>query len=93
MRRWQQYQPRDEVLEFSEDMEHQLSNNDHKGHWSGCTNAYLLRRLETECRELRRELEKSRVKPERVIREAADVANFAMMIADNARQSGEERGT
>ena len=84
---------RPEVERFAWAMEMKLRKNDHKGHWSGCTNAYLLRRLVGETEELRLAMlgpdgQKSLTvaEAEYIIREAADVANFAMMIADNARR-------
>lgn len=90
---------REEVLRLAEQMELKLRKNDHKGHWSNCTNTYLTRRLSEEGTELRNalkllldarrypadtaQLEHCRAL---VVRECADVANFAMMIADNARR-------
>lgn len=87
---------RPEVLAFAQAMEAKLRENDHKGGWKNDDPRALLRRLREETDELdpavtayearRRErpgdddhvAEASR----RVLREAADVANFAMMIAD-----------
>jgi hypothetical protein len=89
---------RHEVKLFADRMEQKLVENDYKGgwaddHWSG-----PLRRLREEVVELRRacvRLENAEDDPHaspatererrRIVgREAADVANFAMMIADNA---------
>jgi hypothetical protein len=90
--------PREEVNWFAERMETKLQKNDWKGHWSECEDGYLSRRLGEESTELRsavkllRNYQKASVKEdinwaiENVIREAADVANFAIMIADNARR-------
>jgi hypothetical protein len=92
--------PREEVLWFAERMERKLKANDHKGHWDNCEMGYLSRRLHQEAKELSRalrkladEIEKAAVYApivelatiENVIDEAADCANFSMMIADNAR--------
>lgn len=82
---------RPELATFAQDMERKLQNNDHKGHWGNCDFGYLRRRLRTELRELMLALDSHRtrgdlVSGERVISEAADVANFAMMVADNARR-------
>ena len=75
---------RSEVQAFATAMEHQLRLNDYKGGWEGTTLNYLSRRLTMELKELRRTMkEKLRDNPA-VVSEAADVANFAMMIADNS---------
>jgi hypothetical protein len=57
-------------------MEMRLRANDHKGGWYDCTLQYLKKRLHEEVMELRSSRRDTRVE------EAADVANFAMMIAD-----------
>lgn len=85
---------RPKILAFAIAMEAQLRRNDHKGGWSSCTVDELLKRLREEVDELEREcwptcrcrevgcgcfnlLDKNRVASE-----AADVANFAMMLSD-----------
>lgn len=88
---------RPEVARFAVLMEEKLSENDHKGGWKDCDPTDLLRRLTEEAEELGRCRLLACVvrKQERpgdplhmsdearhVGREAADVANFAMMIAD-----------
>lgn len=75
--------PRREVQMFAEDMERKLeANDDKKGGWDDCEVGWLLRRLGHEVGELRRALKKR--KPWRTVAgEAADVANFAMMISQN----------
>lgn len=76
-------QPRAQVQRFALAMEAELRANDHKGGWHACTLSWLLRRLRVEVNELERAIKhKQRVGAE-VLSEAADVANFAMMIADN----------
>jgi hypothetical protein len=92
---------RPEVAAFAQLMEAKLRENDHKGHWRGCTTAYLSRRCGNELEELRAMIKRandwvrentfpsgrgplisdSTFAPE-IGREAADVANFAMMLAD-----------
>ena len=67
---------------FARLMEQKLSKNDHKGGWVGCTPSWLLRRLRAETNELARALKCHKKAPALIAREAADVANFAMMIAD-----------
>ena len=64
-------------------MERTLRANEGKGGWCHCAPAYLLRRITEECCELRRELDNETPVPHRVVAEAVDVANFAMMLADN----------
>ena len=75
---------RDEVVWFAQEMETNLRANDCKGGWDGCSPKWLMNRLRQETAELRRAIEHGN--PEAILSEAADVANFAMMIADNARQ-------
>lgn len=58
-----------------------LQKNAHKGDWLQCDLEFLFRRLEDERQELTSAVE-SGLHPEEVLREAADVANFAMMIAE-----------
>ena len=69
------------LLEFAIAMETKLRANAHKGGWQNCTMAYLTRRLGQEAGELRRAIARNAPSKE-VVAEAADVANFAMMIAD-----------
>ncbi len=89
---------RKEVAAFAQLMEAKLRENDHKGGWKYEVTSYLSRRLGNELKELRaavaarhKELmqgwppisaEKRAGHAVTVGREAADVANFAMMIAD-----------
>ena len=75
---------RPEVRRFAQCMETQLRANDHKGGWHDDGWEALLRRLREETKELARELRRNRLRIEDVVNEAADVANFAMMIADNS---------
>lgn len=74
---------RKSVSRFADWMEFRLRKNDHKLGWSGDQNLMLHLRLMEEARELRKAITENA--PAMVIaHEAADVANFAMMIADNA---------
>lgn len=73
---------RDSVMRFAEQMEIKLQENDHKGGWQQCEDDYLIGRLQQETYELY--LAMNHKEPLEVRREAADVANFAMMIADIA---------
>ena len=83
--------PRPDVQWFALEMERALRANDHKGGWWNSANGWLLRRLGQEVRELRRAMRQrsSEVGDAALIREAADVANLAMMIADNVRAGRE----
>lgn len=67
---------------FAGRMAVKLLNNRHKAHWSEADTGYLLDRLVQEVMELRQAIDMETA--EDVINECADVANFAMMIADNA---------
>lgn len=71
-----------EVKLFANAMENELRENDHKGGWQNCEMGYLRRRLRQEVEELCRAVDEGRTKD--ILSEAADVANFAMMIADNS---------
>lgn len=85
---------------FAEQMELKLRENDHKGGWLGIGMEYAQRRMREEALKLEdailnfcgyhnttaRQIHESKMC---IVREAADVANFAMMIADewNPRQN------
>jgi NTP pyrophosphatase (non-canonical NTP hydrolase) len=71
----------DSLAGFAQIMEEKLRANSHKMGWRNCTMAYLIRRIGQESAELRRAIKNGRPHAE-VAREAADVANFCMMIAD-----------
>jgi NTP pyrophosphatase (non-canonical NTP hydrolase) len=75
---------RDEVARFAILMERELRKNDHKRSWKLARVWDMFRRLQGETSELHRELTggKENRRPARVAKEAADVANFAMFIAD-----------
>lgn len=73
---------RPEVTWFAEQMERKLRENDHKGGWRNDDIGHLNHRLGLEQVELNVALTKGVA--EEIISEAADVANFAMMVADLA---------
>lgn len=75
--------PRAEVEWFAVMMEKQLAANDHKPGWHRDSLESLLERAKEELSELDDAIT-SGEDPEVIIREAADVANFAMMIARQA---------
>ena len=79
---------------FAEEMERTLRANDGKGGWGAEPEHWLLKRLYEEADELAKAIGGccktcgASHKPEskqRTIKEATDVANFAMMLADNRR--------
>jgi len=70
---------RPEVAWFAEIMESQLRNNDHKGGWGN--NWWLMRRLQEEFCEVMMIM--SGAENGDIVKKCSDVANFAMMIADN----------
>ena len=90
---------RPEVMAFALIMEAKLKENDYKGGWSGMDPLDLLVRLREETEELnmailsprRMESLNQKAADHRACCEAADVANFAMMIADNVGGLGTVR--
>lgn len=72
------------VRRFAEVMEQKLRDNHHKGGWDDCRPLDLLKRLFEEADELEGAIRDhgEEWNGHVVAREAADVANFAMMIAD-----------
>lgn len=83
--------PREQVQWFAGQMESKLQENDHKGGWENCGIFWLRGRLLEEANELSGVMyashnSESGLDLENIIREASDVANFAMMIADQARK-------
>ena len=69
-------------IKMAAEMEAKLSANDHKGVWYGCRLQYLSMRITQEKKELIAAIKRG-ASPEEVWAEAADIANFAAMIADN----------
>ncbi len=77
---------RESVRWFAGEMEQELRHHDDKTGWIYLDKVWLLRHLAGELVELSMAASK-----ENIIHEAADVANFAMMIADNARATLKRR--
>lgn len=75
-------EPRPEVVWFAKQMELKLKANDHKKHWHEMHMDYLIERLYQESQELWTAIISGNASD--IVQEAADVSNFAMMIADNA---------
>lgn len=86
---WIEKSVRPPVQWFAGQMEAKLRANDHKGGWSDCNFRWLYQRLLEEVHEVWIEYNQLDQQPkwENVIKECADVANFAMMIADKAREA------
>ena len=70
------------VIAFANALEAKLKVNDYKGGWADCSNEYLMDRLEGEVRELNFAVDRQTA--ERIRAECVDVANYAMMVFDNA---------
>jgi NTP pyrophosphatase (non-canonical NTP hydrolase) len=72
--------PRPIIHAFAERMEQKLAANDSKEPWTNIPKSFLMECLEEEVNELRRALFLHE-SPNAIALEAADVANYAMMIA------------
>ena len=89
---------RESVLWFAQEMENTLKANSAKGDWAKFSIGELLVGLISEMDELEGAIYAAEDAPEtdqtvKVYREAIDVANYAMMIADVARKMNAETGT
>lgn len=80
-------QEREAVQWFSGQMLQKLRENQHKGDWQSMTVIELYAELYGEFTELMEALKKH--EPEEIVRECADVANYAMFIADKIRKKEE----
>lgn len=74
-----------EVLDFAQDMEERLKANDHKNGYLDMSFNSLLYRLKEETDKLDDELHSDTRRVKRIVKEAANVANFALMIAIKAK--------
>lgn len=76
---------RPQVAAFARLMERELRANDHKGGWQDEHTEDLFKRLKEEVKELKDVISIGNIwKNDVIASEAADVANFAMMIVDSA---------
>jgi NTP pyrophosphatase (non-canonical NTP hydrolase) len=73
------------VLALSRVQMSKLAENIHKGKWEDVEPMYAFKRLMQEAIELFEEIQREGV-PEDVWKEAADVANFAMILAQTYEQ-------
>lgn len=73
-----------EVKEFAEAMEQKLRDNDSKGGWKKCTSEYLWLRVINELGKLADVLSHGNTdaQKKKYLAEAANVANFLMMLCD-----------
>jgi len=74
------------IDDFGVHQAHKMLMTRNKPHWSSCSYPDLMRRLRSEFVELQEAIESGNRKA--IVGEAADVGNFAMMIADNAQRAG-----
>ena len=92
---------REEVDWFSREMELKLRENDHKPGWDKMNYGRLMERLDEECKEAEEAIKNFLANlmmeegapgaaAEAAIQELADVANFAMMMADRIRKKLDE---
>ena len=80
--------PRKEVRWFAQFMEARLRGNDHKGGWLDCPLEELLPRIYDEYREVLDAVAGQPGDVQAIVDECADVANFAMMVADVVHRYG-----
>ena len=78
--------PRTPLRQFAYEMERQLKANDDKGGWYSCSAQFLLKEATNHLNALKRTIrsktKKSSEKDPLILDDAADVANFMMMIVD-----------
>lgn len=79
--------PREQILEFAKIMERKLRENDHKPDWRKESLGSLIDGLHGEVHELIEAIDTMK-SDEDIVLEAADVANFAMFIADKCKNWG-----
>ncbi len=77
--------PRPCVVSFAAQMEKKLLDNDFKGGWSDSDVEYLIERLRDEVDELEKAVYSESKTGKEITLEAADVANYSMMIADKLK--------
>jgi hypothetical protein len=71
---------------FSERMMAKMLKNAHKGGWHNDSLEFLRYRVGVELQELDEALADPNATADEIIDECADISNFAMMIADRARE-------
>lgn len=87
---------RPEVKSFSDIMEFKLRANDYKGGWTSDDPNSLFAKLEDKVRDMSMSLEghkhDAKMDAWDLIYVAADIANYAMMVADNVRRNYDVNG-
>lgn len=76
---------RQEVAWFGTEMEKQLAANDHKGGWKNEPDEFFLDQIQLRAYDIHVKSRFTGITREEKIQLAADIANFAMMLADNAK--------
>jgi hypothetical protein len=76
-------QPRKVVREFAHDMEKLLKENEHKSGWENEDVVFLGNQIAKNFEKLAREFKKIDINKQEITTRCANIANFAMMIADN----------
>lgn len=77
------------LLQFAKFMEDKLWRNIHKTGWHDLSDKQLIKRMRQEIREIVIAIDAGE-SPEKIALECADVANFAMMLADNKLRKGKK---
>jgi len=77
----------DPLLRLAQVAQTKLEENLHKGHWRGCSTAWLLGRVHEELAEFQQALRAGDI--EEIWREAGDVTCFLSMICDNQTRQKE----
>ncbi len=81
-----------DLMDFSNNMYDKLEKNSHKGHWADVDIAKMFYMTHDEMDELEHEIDRltkgdaSNEVLWNIVQECADVANFAMMVASNAKR-------
>ncbi len=78
-------EPRESIKNFAQHMESALVENEHKGGWQGCEMSHFIKCLKKQLQDLMLSLADR--DNERITKEAADIANFCMMISEKANRS------
>lgn len=76
--------PRKTIKRFALTMESKMQENSYKNGWTSMGLKELIFQLQGEAFELHKAIHRRTSTPDEIAREAADVANYAMMIATNA---------
>jgi hypothetical protein len=75
--------PRAEIEWFSRRMESRLASNERRGTWKATGDIFLLDHLHKNVHELAIAILSQEFDPEKIVDAAADVGNYALMLADN----------